>query len=56
MWVPIARILRRTAEPIDVRDSSGQKVPRLTQYETSRLLASGLYRLLRGFNQSSGRF
>lgn len=47
MWVPIARILRRTAEPIDVRDSSGQKVPRLTQYETSRLMVSGLYRLLR---------
>lgn len=47
MWVPIARILRRTAEPIDVRDSSGQKVRRLTQYETSRLMVSGLYRLLR---------
>jgi hypothetical protein len=47
IWVPVARISRRTAEPIDVRDASGKKVPRLTQYETSRLLASGLYRLLR---------
>jgi hypothetical protein len=47
IWVPIARISRQTAEPIDIRDASGHKVPRLTQYETSRLLASGLYRLLR---------
>jgi hypothetical protein len=46
IWVPIARISRRTAEPIDVRDASGNKVPRLTQYETSRLMVSGLYRLL----------
>jgi hypothetical protein len=47
IWVPVARISRRTAEPIDVRDASGNKVPRLTQYETSRLMVSGLYRLLR---------
>jgi hypothetical protein len=47
IWVPVARIARQTAEPIDIRDTSGAKVPRLTQYETSRLLASGLYRLLR---------
>jgi hypothetical protein len=47
IWVPVARIPRRTAEPIDVRDAAGNKVPRLTQYETSRLLVSGLYRLLR---------
>jgi hypothetical protein len=46
IWVPIARISRRTAEPLDVRDASGNKVPRLTQYETSRLMVSGLYRLL----------
>jgi len=47
IWVPVARISRRTAEPIDVRDAAGNRVPRLTQYETSRLMASGLYRLLR---------
>jgi hypothetical protein len=47
IWVPVARISRQTAEPIDIRDACGHKVPRLTQYETSRLLASGLYRLLR---------
>jgi uncharacterized small protein (DUF1192 family) len=47
IWVPVARISRRTAEPIDVRDAAGNKVPRLTQYETSSLLVSGLYRLLR---------
>ena len=47
IWVPVARIPRRTAETIDIRDASGHKVPRLTQYETSRLMVSGLYRLLR---------
>ena len=47
MWVPVARISRNMAEPIDVRNAAGEKVPRLTQHETSRLLASGLYRLLR---------
>jgi hypothetical protein len=47
IWVPVARISRKTAEPIDIRDASGTKVPRLTQYETARLMASGLYRLLR---------
>jgi hypothetical protein len=47
MWVPVARTSRRSADPVDVRDAAGTKVPRLTQYETSRLLASGLYRLLR---------
>ncbi len=47
IWMPVARISRRTAEPVDIRDASGNKVPTLTQYETSRLLVSGLYRLLR---------
>lgn len=47
IWVPVARISRSMAEPVDVRSASGSKVPRLTQHETSRLLASGLYRLLR---------
>lgn len=47
IWVPVARTPRQSAEPIDVREAAGKKVPRLTQYETSRLLASGLYRLLR---------
>lgn len=47
LWVPVARVSRRTAEPVDVRDAAGNRVPRLTQYETSRLMASGLYRLFR---------
>jgi hypothetical protein len=46
IWVPIARISRRSAEPVDIRDASGRKIPKLTQYETARLMASGLYRLL----------
>jgi hypothetical protein len=52
IWVPVTRISRRSVAPIDVVDSSGAKLPRLTQYETSRLLASGLYRLLRGILSS----
>ncbi|GAB3408810.1 hypothetical protein [Flindersiella endophytica] len=47
LWVPVARISRRSVFPIDVRDASGRELPCLTQYETSRLMASGLYRLLR---------
>ncbi|WP_329062821.1 hypothetical protein [Amycolatopsis sp. NBC_01480] len=48
LWVPLARLPRRDASPVDVFDSAGQKLPRLTQHEASRLVASGLYRLLRG--------
>jgi hypothetical protein len=48
LWVPLARLPRRDVSPVDVFDSAGQKLPRLTQHEASRLLASGLYLLLRG--------
>ncbi|MEV5694577.1 hypothetical protein [Micromonospora globbae] len=48
IWVPVTRISRLSVSPIDVVDAAGNKLPRLTQYETSRLLASGLYRLLKG--------
>jgi hypothetical protein len=48
IWVPVARISRLSVAPIDVRDASGLKLPRLTQLETSQLLASAMYRLLRG--------
>lgn len=48
LWVPLARLPRRDVSPVDVYDSDGQKLPRLTQQEASRLLASGLYLLLRG--------
>lgn len=47
LWVPVARISRQSVAPVDVLDGDRRKLPRLTQYETSRLLASGLYRLLR---------
>ena len=46
IWVPVTRISRLSVSPIDVVDAAGNKLPRLTQYETARLLASGLYRLL----------
>jgi hypothetical protein len=48
LWVPVARLSRANIGQVDVNDSSGRRLPRLTQYETSRLIASGLYRLLRG--------
>lgn len=49
-WVPVTRISwKNDAGPIDVHDgATGARVPTLTQYETSRFVASGLYRLLRG--------
>ncbi|WP_236796922.1 hypothetical protein [Amycolatopsis sp. GM8] len=48
LWVPLARLPRRDVSPVDVYDGAGHKLPRLTQHEASRLVASGLYRLLRG--------
>lgn len=48
LWVPVARLPRTDVGPIDVRDDAGHRLPRLTQYEISRLVASGLYQLLRG--------
>jgi len=48
IWVPVTRIPRTTVMPIDVTDSTGNRLPRLTQYETARLMASAMYRLLRG--------
>ena len=46
MWVPVS-LARRSHAPIDVISGDGAKLPRLTQYETSRLLASAMYRLFR---------
>jgi hypothetical protein len=48
IWVPMARLPRTSAAPVDIRDAAGARLPHLTQHETSSLLASGLYRLLRG--------
>ncbi|HCT76771.1 MAG TPA: hypothetical protein DGG94_02145 [Micromonosporaceae bacterium] len=47
IWVPVSKVSRRSLSPIDVVNAEGVKLPRLTQYETSRLMASALYRLLR---------
>jgi hypothetical protein len=48
MWVPVARISRTSAAPVDIRDAAGVRLPLLTPHETGALLASGLHRLLRG--------
>lgn len=48
IWTPVARLPRRAVAPIDVRDSTGARLPRLTQLEVAMPLASGLYHLLRG--------
>lgn len=55
IWVPVTRISRRSVAPIDVYDAAGSRLPRLTQFETSRLLSSGLYTLLRGVLESQAR-
>lgn len=52
IWVPVARISRTSTAPVDIRDAAGDRLPRLTEHETSTLLASGLYRLLRGILDS----
>jgi hypothetical protein len=52
VWVPITRVPRRAVSPIEVRDATGLRLPRLTQFESSRLLASGMYRLLRSILRS----
>jgi hypothetical protein len=46
LWVPVS-LARRTHSPVDIVDAAGNKLPRLTQYETSRLMASAMYRLFR---------
>jgi hypothetical protein len=48
IWVPVARLSSTNVGPVEVHDASGNRLPRLTQYETSRLISSGLYKLLRG--------
>lgn len=48
IWVPVARVSRQSAAPVEVFDGGGHRLPRLTQYEVSRVLAAGLFRLLRG--------
>lgn len=52
LWVPISRLPREDVAPVDVTDAGGAKA-RLTQYETSTLLASGLYSLFRSVLRAS---
>jgi len=47
LWVPVSKVPRRSHSPIDIISGTGAKLPRLTQYETSRLMASALYRLFK---------
>jgi hypothetical protein len=52
VWIPVARIARRSTAPVIIWDPSGARLPRLTQNECGRLLAAGLFRLLRGILDS----
>src|SRR5690606_1542327 len=54
LWVPIARLPRADVVPVDIADENGP-LPRLTQHETSRLFASGLYNLLRSVLRASAQ-
>jgi hypothetical protein len=53
LWVPVARLPRHSVSAVDVYDGTGEKLPRLSQHEISRLLASGFYLLLRGILSSN---
>lgn len=55
MWVPIARVGRATTSPVEVRGADGLLVPRLTQSECGRLLAPGMYQLLRSILRADPR-
>lgn len=55
LWVPIARLSRASAAPVDVRGADGLLVPRLTQSETGRLLGSGMFQLLRSIIRADPR-
>lgn len=46
IWVPVSCVSRRNAAPMDVRDEAGTRLPRLTQFESSTMVAAGMYRLL----------
>lgn len=52
VWVPVARVARRSTAPVVIWDPAGARLPRLTQNECGRLLAAGLFRLLRGILDS----
>jgi len=52
IWVPVARIARRSTAPVVIWNPGGARLPRLTQNECGRLLAAGLFRLLRGILDS----
>ena len=52
VWVSVARIARRSTAPVTIWDTSGARLPRLTQHECGRLLAAGLLRLLWGILDS----
>lgn len=52
VWVPVARIARRSTAPVVIWDPTGARLPRLTQNECGQLLASGLFRLLHGILDS----
>lgn len=52
IWVPIARLPGYDAGPLEVRNAGGERIPRLTRYDISQLLASGLRWLLRSILSS----
>ncbi|HKN96794.1 MAG TPA: hypothetical protein VJX10_06745, partial [Pseudonocardiaceae bacterium] len=52
LWLPIARVSADAAVPTDVRSANGDRLPTMTRYETSRLVAAGLYQLFRAILSS----
>jgi hypothetical protein len=52
VWVPVTRLSRRSISPVEVLDAHGSQVPRLTQDETSQLMAPAMFRLLKSILDS----
>ena len=52
LWVPIARLPQSSSSPLEITNAQGNQLSRLTQYDTSRLIAAGLYRLVRSILQA----
>jgi hypothetical protein len=52
VWVPVTQLSRRSVSPVEVRDAHDGQVPRLTQDETSQLMAPAMFRLLKSILDS----
>jgi len=55
LWLPVSRLPATSTSPVEVFDEAGTRIPRLTQFETYRLLSAGLYSLARSLLATEAR-